>query len=1040
MSISLGTVYEGDIHILPGLDISLYGSGNLNVSGTSNFFNNVNLNNNIITNVTSPNNNLDVANKYYVDNKTYGNIFGNFSQGQVLFGGSAANTLAGSNILLFTNNNLILSTAGTLDILGTSNFFNTIDLHSNIITNVTSPNNNLDVANKYYVDNKTYGNIFGNFSQGQVLFGGSAANTLAGSNILLFTNNNLIVSTAGTLDILGTSNFFNTIDLHSNIITNVTSPNNNLDVANKYYVDSKTYGNIFGNFSQGQVLFGGSAANTLAGSNILLFTNNNLIVSTAGTLDILGTSNFFNTIDLHSNIITNVTSPNNNLDVANKYYVDSKTYGNIFGNFSQGQVLFGGSAANTLAGSNILLFTNNNLIVSTSGILDILGTSNFFNTIDIHSNIITNVTSPNNNLDVANKYYVDNKTYGNIFGNFSQGQVLFGGSAANTLAGSNVLLFTNNNLIVSTSGLVNILNTQYAQNLTSGTASLSIYGGVNIYQKTFLGGQLDLDMHRITQVADPILDYDAVNKKYIDNLFKTNTNTNTCEVNVNNNQTIPLTIDPSLVFDPSVYKSFYIQIYSFSNNIYTFYNIRGILENGSWILTTTYLNQRNTLQFSINNQGELQYTNNSNLSFSYLNFSIIATIQQTFINYNLANNITVFTDIPDPIFTYLNSDYLVKKLVMYVTSPIGFSVYYITLLLKASTWVISTLFQGSITHIYFGIKSNLSSGTLQYKNTNTSGVSSINIFDDIAIHPSNPVITLLPNTLDEFIDMNLFSFTSLSKTFNLYIEIPSLSKYAYYSIECVKINSEWVLNTQITGDNLMSSGIKISVFSNSTGYLKYSNTNGVPAYLRYQFDIDTTSKVLPITHGGIGSSSLFPTAILRGNGCNPIIADSQITFYNNKLILDATSGILLTNDENSINISSGSLITYGGAYIKKSLWVNDIDITPNRDDIIHEIIFNASNNIITPTNINKLIFDFNYTISFKVFMCINIITDTSNIIEIIDLYGYYKNGGWVLIQQSYADTSGIILTIDVTIGQIQYTSPNTPNWISTTVSFRAITL
>jgi hypothetical protein len=953
MSISLGTIYEGDVHILPGLDTSLYGSGNLNVSGMSNFFNNVNLNNNIITNVTSPTNSLDVANKYYVDSKTYGNIFGNFSRGQVLFGGSAANTLAGSNVLLFTNNNLVLSTAGTLDILGMSNFFNNIDLHNNIITNVTSPNHNLDVANKYYVDSKTYGNIFGNFTQGQVLFAGSSGSTIEGSNTFLFTNNNLIVSTAGTLNILGSSNFYNTIDLHSNIITNVTSPNHNLDVANKYYVDSKTYGNIFGNFTQGQVLFAGSSGSTIEGSNTFLFTNNNLIVSTAGTLNILGTSNFFNNVNLNKNIITNVTSPNNNLDVANKYYVDSKTYGNIFGNFSQGQVLFGGSAANTLAGSNILLFTNNNLVVATSG-------------------------------------------------------------------------------------LVNILNTQYSQNLTSGTAALSIYGGVNIYQNTFLGGQLDLDMHRITQVAEPILDYDAVNKKYIDNLF--GTITNACEVILNNNQVIPLTIDPLLVFDPGVYKSFYIQIYSFTNNIYTFYNIRGILESGTWILTTTYLNMRNSLQFSINNLGELQYTNNSDSIFSFLKFSIIATIQQTFIDYTLANNITVFTDIPDPIFTYQNSDYLVKKSVLYVTSPIGFSVYYITLLLKGNSWVISSLFQGSLTNVFFTINSNLTNATLQYKNTNTSGVSSVNIFDDIAIHPNDPVITLLPNTLNQFIDSNLFAFTTLSKNFHLYIEIPSLSKYAYYSIECVKVNSEWILNTQITGDNLLMSGIKITLFtSNSVAYLKYTNTNDVPGYLRYQFKLDTTSITLPITHGGTGTSSLFPTAILRGNGCYPIVADSQITFYNNKLILDTTSGILLTNGENSTDISSGSLITYGGAYIKKSLLVNDIDITPNRNDIIHEIVFNANNNIISPTDIDKLIFNFNYTISFKIFMCINIITDAGNIIEVIDLYGYYKNGLWILIQQSYADTSGIVLTING-IGQIQYTSPNVSNWVSTTVSFRAITL
>ena len=600
------------------------------------------------------------------------------------------------------------------------------------------------------------------------------------------------------------------------------------------------------------------------------------------------------------------------------------------------------------------------------------------------------------------------------------------------------MLFTNNNLVVSSAGLVNILNTQCAQNLTSGTASLTVYGSVKIYKKTFLGSQLDLSMHRITGVADPILDYDAVNKKYIDNLFKTPT-TNTCEIVLNNNQLTPSLIDPSLVFDPSIYKSFYIQIYSFANNIYTFYNIRGILLGGIWSLTTTHLNGPNSLQFSINNSGEVQYTNTSIVSLSFLNFSIIATIQQTFIDYSLSNNITVFTDIPYPIFSYLNSDYLVKKLILYVTSPMGFSVYYITLLLKSNTWVLSQFFQGSMTGIYFTINTNLSNGTLQYKNTNTSGVSTINVFDDITITPNDPVITLLPNTPNDFIDINLFSFTSVSKNFNLYIEIPSLSKYAYYDIECIKVNLEWVINTQFIGDNLESYGIKITISTlNGVAYLKYTNSNSALAYLSYKFELDSL-QVLPLEHGGTGNSSLFPTGILRGNGCNSIITDSKITFYNNKLILDNTSGILLINGEDSLDISSGSLITYGGAYIKKSLLVNDINITPNRDDIIHRIVFNANNNIITPTNIDKLIFDFNYTIAFKVYMSINITTNTGNIIEVDDLYGYYKNGMWILDRVSYGDTSGIVLSINNS-GQIQYTSSSTPNWMSTTVSFRAIAL
>jgi hypothetical protein len=38
----------------------------------------INANNQVISNVTAPNTLLDVANKWYVDNKTVGNVNGNF--------------------------------------------------------------------------------------------------------------------------------------------------------------------------------------------------------------------------------------------------------------------------------------------------------------------------------------------------------------------------------------------------------------------------------------------------------------------------------------------------------------------------------------------------------------------------------------------------------------------------------------------------------------------------------------------------------------------------------------------------------------------------------------------------------------------------------------------------------------------------------------------------------------------------------------------------------------------------------------------------
>ena len=84
---------------------------------------------------------------------------------------------------------------------------------------------------------------------------------------------------------------------------------------------------------------------TLNGGITIKNTTNSTSLSSGGTITTYGgvsiakTLNVGGIINSNNNKIINVDWPTNPLDAANKAYVDSKTYGNMVGSFSGGQVL-----------------------------------------------------------------------------------------------------------------------------------------------------------------------------------------------------------------------------------------------------------------------------------------------------------------------------------------------------------------------------------------------------------------------------------------------------------------------------------------------------------------------------------------------------------------------------------------------------------------------------------------------------------------------------------------------------------------------------
>ena len=143
--------------------------------------------------------------------------------------------------------------------------------------------------------------------------------------------------------------------------------------------------------------------------------------------------------------------------------------------------------------------------------------------------------------------------------------------------------------------------------------------------------------------------------------------------------------------------------------------------------------------------------------------------------------------------------------------------------------------------------------------------------------------------------------------------------------------------------------------------------------------------------------------------------------------------------------TGGSLTVFGGSSISKdlhvgnSLYSNSVNMTPSLGDIASELSFGASNNVSSSTSITSFSFSNALVRSFQAMVSV-IITRSAggNLYANFDLKGLQKESSWVLNTTYIGDFTGISFSIDSN-GQIQYTSSNQANWLSTTMKFRGLT-
>ena len=221
-----------------------------------------------------------------------------------------------------------------------------------------------------------------------------------------------------------------------------------------------------------------------------------------------------------------------------------------------------------------------------------------------------------------------------------------------------------------------------------------------------------------------------------------------------------------------------------------------------------------------------------------------------------------------------------------------------------------------------------------------------------------------------------------------------------YTIEGIQLDSGWSIYVTAIGDTIDL----VFTINQSTGQIQYSTsttyTNWTSTLLNYQV-------TLLYKTGGF-STSLLPSGVQTVNG-----------------------PLLIPNTTNSINTSTGALIVSGGVAIQ-----NNINIAGTIGLSVSNIFsgtFAASNNVSTPTNITGLSFSNSYTRYFTCDLTVDVIT-LSALNSVYTLRGHQTTSGWNLYITNIGDTTNITFTI-TSSGQVQYTSSNITNYVSSKFNF-----
>jgi len=148
-------------------------------------------------------------------------------------------------------------------------------------------------------------------------------------------------------------------------------------------------------------------------------------------------------------------------------------------------------------------------------------------------------------------------------------------------------------------------------------------------------------------------------------------------------------------------------------------------------------------------------------------------------------------------------------------------------------------------------------------------------------------------------------------------------------------------------------------------------------------------------------------------------------------------------DTTNASSTNGSLYVEGGSslhdiFVDGHVMINNVDVTPNLNDMVFERESVLSNNINDWTNISNFEFDSAISQSFTSYIHVSVSTGVSKY-AYRRINGLYKPSGWIMTTSFSGDFTGVTfnITTESGIGKIQYKNVN--NSGTTTIRYRATT-
>ena len=542
-----------------------------------------------------------------------------------------------------------------------------------------------------------------------------------------------------------------------------------------------------------------------------------------------------------------------------------------------------------------------------------------------------------------------------------------------------------------------------------------------------------------------------MNKRYVDNKFEDifGISTNYFEYELYRNVTVPTNLPQFTI--PYTSKAFLGTIYINTINTSSAYTLRGLKES-TWKMTSSFIggNVNDIVKFYINDDGvnlNIQYTNTATSGLTFVSYRLSSLIEtddsEIQSNISLNGNVNIPSDITG--LSFNNPTINGIKLLIYISSDIDskYSLVDLNALHKNGTWVLNTFFTGNVDTIVFNITS---SGQIQYTNSSATSDYIIRvkefILDDLPTE-----YTLIANTTTsnlERLDILMGEYINTYFLALVYVYLPTQNRYALYELEGITISNIFHINSRFIGDNI---GIEFSLTTTSTGYyLSYTNPNNVNGYLRLVNAANPLKlSPLPVSKGGTGTNYLNEYTILRGDGLDKIVGTSDLIYKDNQLSLGDVSSIVLKSTENALNLTTGTLVSYGGISVKKdvnvggNLNVNNVNIKPSIGDIYEEQSFNGYNSQTIQSDVTGFVFNNAIVRYFHAFMSVSIVTNNVVLNAGYELKGIQTSGPSWMLHTSFIGDDTFIKFYITSSGQIQYTSSNISDWISTTMKFRALT-